>query len=196
VDGRVTRVVATGGLELEADAVVIGAGSMPDVMLARSAGLALGETGGIHVDSRLQTAVPGLFAAGDAAEYESVLHDRSRIRIEHWDVAFSQGRTVAMNMLGQEAPHDTVPYFFSDIGDWVSLGYVGPAHRWDREIVRGSLDGGSFSIFYLHGGRVLAALSVADDESLVQARRLIAAGGWLGERAELLGDESTDLAEL
>ena len=41
-DGRVTRVVTKGGLELDADAVVVGAGAVPDVMLARAAGLELG----------------------------------------------------------------------------------------------------------------------------------------------------------
>ena len=76
--------------------------------------------------------MPGIYAAGDAAEYESVVHDGVPIRIEHWDVAFSQGRTVAGNMLGADAPHDVVPYFFSDLSDWVSLEYVGPASDWDR----------------------------------------------------------------
>ncbi len=91
-DGRVTKVVTKGGLELEADAVVIGAGVGPDVTLARGAGLELGETGGIRVDRRLQTATEGVFAAGDVAEYESVVHGGRRIRVEHWDVAFNQGR--------------------------------------------------------------------------------------------------------
>ena len=195
-DGRVTRVVTKSGLELEADAVVIGTGAVPDVMLARAAGLELGRTGGIAVNSRLRTAVPGIYAAGDAAEYESVIHDGASIRIEHWDVAFSHGRTVAANMLGADAPHDVVPYFFSDLSDWVSLEYVGPAREWDREIVRGSLDGGAFTIFYLLGGRLKAALSVGRGEDLAQARRLIAAGGGLGDRAQELADLSSDLSEL
>ncbi len=52
-DGRITKVVTKAGRELEADAVVVGAGVVPDVMLARGAGLELGETGGIRVE--LQT---------------------------------------------------------------------------------------------------------------------------------------------
>lgn len=195
-DGRVTRVVTKGGLELDADAVVVGAGAVPDVMLARAAGLELGPSGGITVNSRLQTAVPGIYAAGDCAEYESVIHDGASIRIEHWDVAFSHGRTVAGNMLAADTPHDVVPYFFSDLSDWASLEYVGPASEWDREIVRGSLDEGAFSIFYLAGGRLKAALSVGRGEDLVQARRLIASGGELGDRAEQLGDLASDLSEL
>ena len=156
-EGRVTHVVTKRGTEIEADAVVVGVGVMPDVMLARAAGLELGERGGVLVDSRLQTPVPGIFAAGDIAEYESVVHGGRRIRVEHWDVAFNHGKTAALNMLGQDQPHDVVPYFFSDLADWASLEYVGPATEWDQEIVRGSFDSGEFSVWYVTDGRVAGA---------------------------------------
>lgn len=195
-DGRVTTVVTKNGLRIEADVVVIGAGAMPDVMLARSAGLSLDEErGGILCDAQLRTSAPGVWAAGDVASYDSVVHGR-RLRIEHWDVAFNQGKTVALNMLGQEVAHDVVPYFFSDLADWASLEYVGPAARWDREIVRGSIDDGKFSVWYLDGGRVAGALSVDRSEDLEHARRLLVAGTDLGARADALGDLGSDLAAL
>jgi 3-phenylpropionate/trans-cinnamate dioxygenase ferredoxin reductase subunit len=195
-DGRVTRVITKAGHELEADAVVMGTGAVPDVMLARAAGLELGETGGIVVDARLQTSAPGIYAAGDVAEYESVVHGGRRMRIEHWDVAFNQGKTAALNMLGQDQPHDVVPYFFSDLSDWASLEYVGPAHEWDREIVRGSLEDGEFSVFYLHDGRVAGALSVGRSDDLEHARRLLAARTAIADRVDELADLSTDLASI
>jgi 3-phenylpropionate/trans-cinnamate dioxygenase ferredoxin reductase subunit len=197
VDGRVTTVVTKSGRAIEADAVVIGAGAVPDVMLARSAGLELGDRGGVVVDSRLQTAVPGVYAAGDIAEYESVVHGGARVRIEHWDVAFNQGKTVALNMLGRDVPHDVVPYFFSDLADWASLEYVGPAAAWDGEVVRGSLDEGQFSVWYLHGGRVEAALSVGRSDDLEHARRLITSRADIGDSgAAVLADLGSDLGGL
>lgn len=195
-EGRVTHVVTKRGLELEADAVVVGVGVNPDVMLARSAGLPLGDRGGVVVDSRLQTPVPGIFAAGDIAEYESVVHGGRRIRVEHWDVAFSHGKTAALNMLGRDQPHDVVPYFFSDLSDWASLEYVGPASDWDQEVMRGSFDEGTFSVWYVSEGRVAGALSVGRSEDLEHARRLITDGTDLGDRAAALGDLSTDLSTL
>jgi 3-phenylpropionate/trans-cinnamate dioxygenase ferredoxin reductase component len=191
--GRVTTVLTKSGREFDADAVVIGAGAVPDVMLARSAGLELGHTGGVMVDSRLQTSVPGIFAAGDMAEYESVVHGGRRLRIEHWDVAFNQGKTAALNMLGRDQPHDVVPYFFSDLSDWASLEYVGPALEWDEEIVRGSIDAGEFTIFYLHDGRLAAALSVGRTDDLEHARRLLTSGVELRGRVSELQDLSSDL---
>jgi 3-phenylpropionate/trans-cinnamate dioxygenase ferredoxin reductase subunit len=195
-DGRVTRVVTKSGRELEAEAVVIGAGVIPDVTLARAAGLELGERGGVRVDARLQSSASGIFAAGDIAEYESVIHGGSSVRIEHWDVAFNQGKTVALNMLERDQPHDVVPYFYSDLSDWASLEYVGPAYQWDKEVVRGSIDGGEFCLWYLKDGRVAAALSVGRSEDLEQARRLIVAGADVGDRVGELADLSSDLGSL
>jgi 3-phenylpropionate/trans-cinnamate dioxygenase ferredoxin reductase component len=194
-DGRITKVITEKGLELDADAVVVGVGVAPDVTLARSAGLELGERGGVVVSQTLETRVPGIFAAGDIAEYESVIH-RRRLRIEHWDVAFNQGKTVALNMLGRDQPHDVVPYFFSDLSDWASLEYVGPATKWDQEVVRGSVDAGEFAIFYLDEGRLAAALSVGRSEDLEHARRLITSHAEIGDRADDLADVSTDLASI
>jgi 3-phenylpropionate/trans-cinnamate dioxygenase ferredoxin reductase subunit len=195
-EGRVTRVITTSGLELETDAVVMGTGAVPDVMLARAAGLELGASGGVRVDERLQTAVSGVYAAGDVAEYHSVIHDGRPLRIEHWDVALNQGRVAALNMLGRGQSYDVVPYFFSDLADWASLEYVGPASDWDQEVVRGSTDAGEFSVWYLSEGRVAAALSVGRSEDLDHARRLIAAGTSLDGRTAELGQLSTDLASL
>jgi 3-phenylpropionate/trans-cinnamate dioxygenase ferredoxin reductase subunit len=195
-DGRVTHVVTKGGKRLEADCVVIGAGVMPDTMLARAAGLNLDpDRGGVLCDAQLRTSAPGVWAAGDVCSYQSRPNDR-RIRVEHWDVAFNHGKTVALNMLGQEVEHDVVPYFFSDLADWASLEYVGPAASWDREIVRGSLEEGKFSVWYLAGGRVEGALSVGRSDDLDHARRLIAGRAELGDRADALGDLGSDLAAL
>jgi 3-phenylpropionate/trans-cinnamate dioxygenase ferredoxin reductase subunit len=195
-DGRLTRVVTKAGREIDADAVVMGTGVIPEVSLARAAGLEIGERGGVVVNSRLESEVPGMFAAGDIAEYESVVHGGSRLRIEHWDVAFNQGKSAALNMLGADQPHGVVPYFFSDLSDWASLEYVGPAARWDREVVRGSIDDGQFSIFYLEDGRVAAALSVGRSDDLEQGTRLLTSGADVGDRIDQLSDVSTDLASL
>jgi len=172
---RVRRVVTASGRELPADLVVMGTGAVPDVTLARASGLELGETGGIACSSSLETSAEGIWAAGDACEYDSVVHGR-RIRIEHWEVARAQGAAVAAAILGERRPYDEVPYFWSDLADWCTLEYVGPAAEWDREVVRGSLDDGEFTIFYLGGDRVLAALTVGRSDDLDRARELMTSG--------------------
>ena len=177
-EGRVAKVVTSNGLELPAELVVVGAGVSPDVQLARGAGLALGDGGGVRCSSRLETSAAGVYAGGDICEYDSVLHG-GPLRIEHWDVAFNHGKTAALNMLGRDIPHEVVPYFYSVLGDWGELEYVGPAREWDEEIVRGSMAEGSFTTWYLRDGRLAAALTFGRSEELDHARRLLA------ERPEL-----------
>jgi 3-phenylpropionate/trans-cinnamate dioxygenase ferredoxin reductase component len=178
-DGRVSRVVTSSGRSLDADMVVMGTGAVPDVMLARSAGLSLGETGGIACSSILETSAPRVWAAGDACEYDSVVHGR-RLRIEHWEVACAQGAAVAAAILGSREPFAEIPYFWSDLADWCTLEYVGPASSWDEEVVRGSVADGEFTIFYREGGRVVAALTVGRSDDLERARELMASGEVVG----------------
>ncbi len=147
----------------------------------------------MRCSSRLQTSAPGVFAAGDICEYDSPLHG-GPLRIEHWDVAFNHGKTAALNMLGRDVPHETVPYFFSVLGDWGELEYVGPAREWDEEIVRGSMEEGSFTTWYLKDGRLVAALTVGRSDDLDHARRLMVERPTLDAAARgALADLDSDL---
>jgi 3-phenylpropionate/trans-cinnamate dioxygenase ferredoxin reductase subunit len=191
---RVAKVITRNGLELEADAVVVGAGVMPDVQLAQKAGLEIGEKGGVRCSSRLESQAPGVFAAGDICEYDSAIHGVP-IRIEHWDVAFNHGKTAALNMLGRDIPHEVVPYFYSVLGTWGELESVGPAYKWDTQIMRGSFAEGSFTRWYLEDGVLQGALTFGRPDDLDAARRLIVDGGPLDERTRaMLADVDSDLA--
>jgi 3-phenylpropionate/trans-cinnamate dioxygenase ferredoxin reductase component len=192
-DGRVTKVVTKAGKELPADVVVIGAGVSPDVSLAKAAGLEIGDAGGVRCSSTLESvSAPGVWAAGDICEFDSPVHG-SPMRIEHWDVAFNQGKTAALNMLGRATPHDVVPYFFSDLADWVGYEYVGPGSG--ETVIRGSLDDADFTVFYLgDDGAVKAALTVGRSDDLDHARRFIKEDT-APDRAQL-ADEGMDLGQL
>jgi 3-phenylpropionate/trans-cinnamate dioxygenase ferredoxin reductase component len=192
---RVSGVRLESGATIEADVVVAGVGAIPDVMLAKRSGLEIGELGGVRVDRFLRTSAPSVFAAGDMCEYDSPVHQRI-MRIEHEEVAAAQGATAARNMLGHERAHATVPYFFSDLSNWVSLEYVGPAQDWDEEVIRGSLEALDCSVWYLQEGRVGAALSIGRSDDLDHARRLISGAVDVTGRSGELGDESRDLSEI
>ncbi len=192
-DGRVQAVVTKGGRTVAGDMVVVGAGVKPDVMIAQRAGLAVDD--GIVCDEKLETSVPGVFAAGDVCSYESVVHGR-RLRVEHWDVALQQGRHAARGMMGETEPYREVPYFFSDLADWASLEYVGPAYEWDEIVWRGDRDAGEFSCWYLKDGRVAGALSVERSEDLVHARRLLESGADVSGQKGALADVDTDLESI
>jgi 3-phenylpropionate/trans-cinnamate dioxygenase ferredoxin reductase component len=164
---------------------------IPDVMLARAAGLELGESGGVACSASLETSVPGIWAAGDVCEYDSVLHG-GRVRIEHHEVALAQGRAAAAAMLGTRRPYSELPYFWSDLSDWCTAEWVGITERPERELVRGSIDDGEFSVLHLAGGRLVAALSVGRGDDLAHAQRLIVAGTDLSGREDELAAGDLD----
>jgi 3-phenylpropionate/trans-cinnamate dioxygenase ferredoxin reductase component len=197
-DDHASAVVTESGKTIEGDMVVVGAGVKPDVMVAQKAGLEIDEdNGGIRCDETLQTSVEGIYAAGDVCSYDSRIHGR-RIRVEHWDVAMQQGQHAARSMMGDAQPYEVVPYFFSDLADWASLEYVGPAYEWDEEIWRGDPDAGEFLVFYVKDGRVAGALSVERSEDLGHARTLLAEAVEVGddETKAKLADPDSDLSEL
>jgi len=173
---RVEAVQLDDARSLPADVVVVGVGVLPDVMLARKSGLDLGDAGGIRCDAQLRTSAEGVYAAGDACEYASALHDGRHVRIEHEDHAERQGETAARNMLGAGEEHRAVPYFFSDLADWASLEYAGGAAEWDQEVVEGSPEEGRFSVWYLDGGRVRGVLDVNGHGDLARGRDAISRG--------------------
>ncbi len=96
--GRVTDVLTSEGA-VPADLVVLAVGVRPNAGLARSAGVALGETGAIAVDEHLRTNVPGVFSAGDCAE-----HWHRLLRRPAWvplgTTANKQGRVAGRNVAG------------------------------------------------------------------------------------------------
>jgi 3-phenylpropionate/trans-cinnamate dioxygenase ferredoxin reductase subunit len=107
------------GLEqgIDADAVVAGLGTEPNIDLAQAAGVTVDD--GILVDEFLRTNHPHVFAAGDVASYPDQALGKRR-RVEHEDNAKSMGRRAGRNMAGEVEPYTHLPFFYSDLFD---LGY-------------------------------------------------------------------------
>lgn len=93
------KVVLTSGKELPAQAVVLAIGVAPETGLAKAAGLELGETGAIKVDSDFRTSDPHIFAVGDAIE---VFHSLTRkpTKLPLAGPALRQARTAADAIYG------------------------------------------------------------------------------------------------
>jgi 3-phenylpropionate/trans-cinnamate dioxygenase ferredoxin reductase subunit len=157
------------------DMILAGIGVSPNIELAQNAGLPTNH--GVLADDHL-VAAPDIWVAGDIAEYQSVIHGR-RIRIEHWDVALNHGSYIGKSWAGgEDGPYQVVPYFFSDIGDWTWMEYVGPGNRDDAVEVRGSMDDDDFVAYYSDAdGKLTACLAVNRGDELNAARELIASGG-------------------
>jgi 3-phenylpropionate/trans-cinnamate dioxygenase ferredoxin reductase subunit len=155
-DGRVERVRLADGRRLDADWVVAGLGVLPRTGVAAAAGLEVDD--GIVVDERLETSVPGIFAAGDVASAQHPFYGH-RLRVEHWANALHQPETAARTMLGKPAAYERLPYFFSDQYD-VGMEYAGYATQWDEIVIRGDAAAREFIAFWLKDGCVVAGMNV------------------------------------
>ncbi|MCW2614368.1 MAG: FAD-dependent pyridine nucleotide-disulfide oxidoreductase [Frankiales bacterium] len=98
-DGRAVAVHTEDGQRLPADLVVLGLGVRPNVQLAVAAGIPLGPSGGIAVDTRMRTQVDGVWAAGDCVESVHRLSGQ-RLVVALGTHANKQGRVAGINLGG------------------------------------------------------------------------------------------------
>lgn len=156
------------GTKIAADLVIIGIGVKPRLALAQAAGLAVDR--GIVVNERLETGVPGIFAAGDVARWPNAAGETARV--EHWVVAQRQGQVAAENMLGGRTPFRDVPFFWSAHHD-VEVRYAGHAADWDEIVVEGDIAARDCMVSYRKGGRTLAVATIGRDRVALEQARLL-----------------------
>ena len=153
---------------IDADLVVVGVGVRPRTELAEAAGLDVDD--GVLVTERLETSVPGIFAAGDIANAQHPFY--GRLRVEHWFTAANMGPVAAANMLGEPEPYDRIPYFYSDQFD-TKMEYSGYAPQSDSVVLRGNPTERTFMAFWLEGESVVAGMSVNVPDTTEHVERLI-----------------------
>lgn len=99
-DVRGVKSVKTGtGKEFETDFVVICTGATPNVEIAKDAGIALGVTGAIRVNAKMETNIKDIYACGDCVEEHLVVSD-TKIWLPLGSNANKEGRTAAINACG------------------------------------------------------------------------------------------------
>ena len=99
-DNEGVKSVRTGsGREIPVDFVVLCAGVVPNTEIARDAEIAIGETGAIEVNERMETNIPDIFACGDCVE-ENLLITNTKIWLPLGTNANKEGRVAAINACG------------------------------------------------------------------------------------------------
>ncbi len=167
-DRRVEELILASGERIACDAVVVGVGTVPATTWLRSSGL--GETG-VRTDEAGRTALPGIFAAGDA----SLPLDPRRgghARTEHWDAAAWQGAAAARAMLGEDPGVSPLPSFWSDQYG-LRIQYVGHARDADGVVLEGDSGERDFEALFTRAGQPVAGLTVGRPRAIPELRRRI-----------------------
>lgn len=173
-----------------ADLIVVGVGVIPNIELARDAGLACDD--GIRVDEFARTDDPRIVAAGDCTSHPNVLLAR-RLRLESVHNAMEQAKSAAATLCGKRLAYAQIPWFWSDQFD-AKLQMVGLSQEHDQYVLRGSAESGKFSIFYYRGGELIAVDSINSPKDHLQARKLLTAR--ISPSPEQAADVEFDLKSL
>jgi 3-phenylpropionate/trans-cinnamate dioxygenase ferredoxin reductase subunit len=191
---RADGVILKDGRKIAADVVVAGIGVIPNVELAREAGLVVDN--GIVVDEFLRTSDPDILAIGDCAEHPNSFANAlagGRTRLESVQNAIDQAKCAARGIMGNPAPYRDVPWFWTDQYE-IRFQMVGLAEGHEETAVRGSVENRKFSAFYFKNGQLLAVDSINRFGDHVAARRLLAARTPL--TPSQAADETVDLKKL
>jgi 3-phenylpropionate/trans-cinnamate dioxygenase ferredoxin reductase subunit len=189
-DGSVARVITGDGAVIETEFVIVGIGVAPRTGLVEASGLCVDN--GILVDERLETNIPGVFAAGDVANAHHPFYGR-HIRIEHWANALNQGPVAARAMLDKPASYEEIPYFFSDQYD-AGMEYRGYATEWDEIVCRGDVSAREFVAFWLKDKQLVAGMNMNVWDVNETIRELIRSQRRLDTRE--LADDQVPLSQL
>jgi NAD(P)H-nitrite reductase large subunit len=188
------RVRLSNGQTLDADLVISATGVKPNVAFLKDSGIECGQ--GVLADERLQTNVPGIFAAGDCAEAFD-LATRERVISAIQPNAADQAYVAAMNMLGRGAvlkrvPQinvlDTLGLISASFGAWEGVPGGQQAELTDES-------GFKHLSLQFDGERLVGCNSIGWTEHVGVMRGLVEGRVRLGEWRETLIADPTKLAE-
>lgn len=101
-DSTVNIALTDSGTSIDADIALIGVGIRPNSEIAKAAGIELGKTGAINVNSKMETNIPDIYAAGDCAEAYHLVLGRN-VYIPLGTTSNKQGRVAGENAAGGNA---------------------------------------------------------------------------------------------
>ena len=164
--GRVTGVILKDGF-LDADLVILAVGRRPSISLARDAGLEIGETGGIVVNSYLQTSDPNIYAGGDCVENVHLITNK-KVLAPLGSTANNHGRVIGANITGgQEIFHGVSGTAIAKIFDYQAARTgLTEAQARDQgyDIVTALISGNEHAGYY-PGGKNIVVKLIADKAS-------------------------------
>jgi 3-phenylpropionate/trans-cinnamate dioxygenase ferredoxin reductase component len=179
-NGKLTSARTREGRVIDAEIAVVGIGVAPALDLLEGSGIEADD--GVLVDEHYRTNAPDVFAAGDIARFTDPIYGRRR-RIEHWSNANYQGTEVGKVLAGAEGGYDVVSSFFTEVFGF-SLRVFGDSTEFDEVRLEGSVADREAVGLYIAGGKLVAALSIGQEEATESELKEAIASGSAPPRLE------------
>lgn len=157
-----------GGDVINCDVILAATGVTPQSGLAADAGITTSD-GRIVVDAQLRTSAENIFAAGDVALAHNSTAGRP-LAVEHWQDAVDQGHIAGAAAAGQPGQWDSVPGFWTTIGN-ATLKYHAWGDGFDRARFVGHAEG--FTVWYEKDGATVGVLTHNADDDYDRGEELI-----------------------
>lgn len=157
--GHTKLLELTDGRIIESDFILVSAGIVPNIALAKTAGISVNK--GILVDDRMETNIPGIYAAGDVAEYKGRVYGI-------WPAAQRQGVVAGINMAGGDETYaGTVPSTTLKVAGirLTSMGDVLTEDKGVEQIKRKDTDTYLYKKLFLKEGRLVGAILLGDNKN-------------------------------
>jgi apoptosis-inducing factor 3 len=170
--------------EIKTDLILVASGASPRTSYVPQN--LVNPDGSIRVNSHLQTEDSSIYAAGDIAEFPSLLTE-DRQRVEHWAVAQQQGRLAALNMLEKGQHYVDVPFFWSR--QLASIGFAGfsKGHDWSYTETKLTENVNQTSrITYFYKGERCIGIAAVNWHGAVQRLKIALHRGLMPTKNELL----------
>ncbi|MEZ4234314.1 MAG: FAD-dependent oxidoreductase [Polyangiaceae bacterium] len=177
-DGHLARVTTKQGRILEVQMVAAAIGVIPNSEFLKGSGVELHSRGAILVNDRMQTNIPGVYAAGDCAMFNGQA-------LALWEPARAQGRIAGLNMSGVDERYSVGEHYFAT--RLFDLDFAAVGNVQDQEGGEDLVDfpRGTGSISYrrlvVKQGKLVGALMVGERSARVRVtgralKRLVDAG--------------------
>src|SRR3989344_5786902 len=187
---RVTALTLTDGREVECDMVIFGIGGYSDHEWLKSTGMVVSR--GILANQHLETNLPDVWTAGDAAEYMDVILGES-VQLGNWVNAQQQGRLAGQNMCGKREGFRFVS-FYTTQGLDITIAFVGDTSLGENKqmVSRGGKKDSHAQIF-LKLGKIIGAILINKTPEMGAIRSLIEKKVDVSNRLEELTDPEFNL---
>lgn len=163
-EGLVSGVRLESGETLVSGMVIVSAGVRPSLELAEVLGLTKDK--GIIVNERLQTNQPGIYAAGDVAEFRGIPYGI-------WPAAMEQGKIAGTNMAGGMATYGgtTMANSLKVVGiDLASAGDIDAENKFESRVIQ---DENIYKKIVIDNTRVIGCIMLGDTKGFQQLTRMI-----------------------
>jgi NAD(P)H-nitrite reductase large subunit len=183
------QIITTSGKTYDADVIGVGLGITLSTGILRGTPVVC--KSGIVVNEYLETSVPGVYSAGDVAEFYDPVIERHHT-MGTWDNAMAHGRIAAINMAGGHEPYIDVPTYTSPLFD-TNIAVIGIAESTNPELTsisrtmtdeRGERN---YRKFFFRGNRLVGSVFVGSPKGRKKVVEIIRVGQEFATQAEREG---------